>query len=178
VLHLGCGAGYYTAVLAEVAGASGRVVAVEADAALAEEARRNLAPWPQVQVVCGDGTDPQGPHDAVLVNAGATHARPEWLAALREGGRLLLPLTAHVPMFPHGVGFVLRLERRGTAWPARVVSPVGIFDCLGARDPAAEAQLRRLLAPGAAARVRVAETAAHERTAACLVHREGFCLQE
>src|SRR5215471_18090698 len=37
VYHLGCGTGYYTAILCEVAGPEGTVVAVEVDAELAAE---------------------------------------------------------------------------------------------------------------------------------------------
>src|SRR5205814_89556 len=46
-LHVGCGLGYYTAVMAECVGATGRVVAHEVDEALAAAARSNLAsrPW-------------------------------------------------------------------------------------------------------------------------------------
>lgn len=39
VLHLGCGTGYYSAILAELAGPHGTVMAVEIDAALAARAR-------------------------------------------------------------------------------------------------------------------------------------------
>ena len=38
VAHVGCGVGYYTAILAEVVGAAGRVVGVEIDADLAARA--------------------------------------------------------------------------------------------------------------------------------------------
>ena len=41
VLHVGCGLGYYTAVMAVCVGDRGRVLAFEADAALADTARRN-----------------------------------------------------------------------------------------------------------------------------------------
>src|SRR5262245_55241186 len=50
VLHVGCGLGYYTAVMGHCVGSSGRVVAVEADATLAQEAARNLASMPWVEV--------------------------------------------------------------------------------------------------------------------------------
>src|SRR5205085_9712302 len=43
VLHIGCGVGYYTAIMAEVVGAGGHVTGVEIDPDLAERARRNLA---------------------------------------------------------------------------------------------------------------------------------------
>src|SRR3989442_716766 len=74
VFHLGCGVGYYTAILAEVTGASGQVVAVEVDADLAAHARENLAAYPNVAVHDGDGAalDP-GACDAMLINAGVTH---------------------------------------------------------------------------------------------------------
>ena len=74
VFHLGCGTGYYTAVMAEVVGPSGRVTAVETDHVLAEQARWNLESWPNIEVIDGDGgaIDP-GPQDAVLVNAGVSH---------------------------------------------------------------------------------------------------------
>jgi SAM-dependent methyltransferase len=43
VLHLGCGTGYYTAIIAELVGSSGRVTAVEIDLTLAQTARAALA---------------------------------------------------------------------------------------------------------------------------------------
>src|SRR5262249_15173902 len=50
VLHVGAGTGYYTAVLAQCTGSSGRVVAFEVDDALADQARMNLAAFPWVDV--------------------------------------------------------------------------------------------------------------------------------
>ena len=56
VIHVGAGQGYYSAILAEIVGPTGRVTAIEIDAALASEARRNLASdWPQAIVVAADG---------------------------------------------------------------------------------------------------------------------------
>src|SRR6185503_9990147 len=74
VCHVGCGTGYYSAVMAETVGRTGRVVAVEVDKTLARRARRNLKSYRQVEVVSGDGFahDP-GRVDAILVNAGVTH---------------------------------------------------------------------------------------------------------
>ena len=45
VLHLGCGMGYYTAVLAELAGRPARYSAIEIDEPLAERARERR--WPR-----------------------------------------------------------------------------------------------------------------------------------
>ena len=177
MLQVGCGTGYYSAILAELVGSSGRVDAIEVDPDLARRATGCLAPWPQVRVEVGDGAEPAGSYDVIYVNAGATHARKGWLSALAPSGRMLLPLTIHVPMFPHVVGFVVCLERQGARWPARVVSPVGIYDCVGARDNETEAQLRRILSEGAAGRVRAVSVEPHARADGCLVHRNGFCLR-
>jgi protein-L-isoaspartate(D-aspartate) O-methyltransferase len=178
VLHIGCATGYYTALLAELVGGGGRVLALEIDPELAARARACLADdWPQARVEVGDGGgDLRGPHQVIYVSAGATHPRREWLAALAQGGRMLLPLTVHVPRFPHGVGLVICAERRDPRWPVRVVSPVGIYDCAGARDEAAAAELRKLLVPGAAAEIRSLRVDTHARGEACLVHTEASCL--
>src|SRR5579863_2793305 len=94
VLHLGCGAGYYSAILAELVGPLGHVFAVEIDQVLADRARIALEPWPQVTVLHVDGARGTfDPADAIVVSAGATHPLPAWLAALKPGGKLLFPLT-------------------------------------------------------------------------------------
>jgi protein-L-isoaspartate O-methyltransferase len=62
VLHLGCGTGYHSVILAEVVGRDGKVTAVEVDETLADRARTALEPWSQAVAVAADGTsyDPGG----------------------------------------------------------------------------------------------------------------------
>src|SRR5206468_4950229 len=81
VLHVGCGLGYYTAVMARVAGESGRVLALEIDRPLADAARRNLAtlPWAEVRHIDGAPAQFDEQFDAILVNAGVTHPLDAWL---------------------------------------------------------------------------------------------------
>jgi protein-L-isoaspartate(D-aspartate) O-methyltransferase len=43
VIHVGAGQGYYSAILAEIVGPTGRVTAIEIDPNLATKARKNLA---------------------------------------------------------------------------------------------------------------------------------------
>src|SRR5260370_10740488 len=50
VVHAGCGTGYYTAVIAQMVGSSGRVTAVEFDSLLASRARSYLLGLPDVYV--------------------------------------------------------------------------------------------------------------------------------
>jgi protein-L-isoaspartate(D-aspartate) O-methyltransferase len=56
VAHIGCGTGYYSAILAEVVGKNGRVTAIEIDRKLAARAKRSLSPWRQVSVLAVDGS--------------------------------------------------------------------------------------------------------------------------
>lgn len=173
VLHIGAGTGYYTAILAELVGAGGEVVACEADPALAARAREHLRAWPQVSVSASDASAPPGHFDAIFVNAGCTYARPAWLAATR---RMVIPITIHIPQAPLGVGLMLRADRDGdgTRWTTRLVTQISIFDCVNARDPAHEPILRRaLVAPP----VQAIETAPHTEGPACRAHLDGFCLQ-
>ena len=46
IVHVGAGSGYYTAILAELVGPAGSVVAYELDADLAQRASENLAGYP------------------------------------------------------------------------------------------------------------------------------------
>src|SRR5437867_11096749 len=94
VLHVGAGLGYYTAIIAQAVGPSGRVVAFEVDPALAVGAARNLASLPWVDARCGDSSQIAGEtFDAIMVNAGVTHPLDGWLDALPPGGRMILPIT-------------------------------------------------------------------------------------
>jgi protein-L-isoaspartate(D-aspartate) O-methyltransferase len=177
VVHIGCGLGYYTAIVAEVVGPAGSVTAVELDPTLAARAGTHLRQWPQVTVVAGDGGayDP-GPSDAILVNAGATHPRPVWLDALRQGGRLLVPLTVARHASGHGGGGVLKITRQPHGLTARFIADVNIFPCIGARDPQMNDQLQDAFRRGTWAAVQSLRRDPHDPTDACWLHGSDFCL--
>ena len=100
VLHIGCGTGYYTAIMASMVGPGGSVLAIEIDPSLAARAKVNLASHSNVAVENSDGTcfapgpaepENQQPHtlqrfDAIFVNAAVTHPSPFWMSSLRDGG--------------------------------------------------------------------------------------------
>jgi protein-L-isoaspartate(D-aspartate) O-methyltransferase len=180
VLHLGCGLGYYTALIAHTVGPSGHVVALEVDADLACEARSRLAAYPWVEVQHGNGTGPvEAGLDAILINAGVTHPRDSWLDAVVDGGRIVLPLTATFPqMGPIGKGFMLRFTRLGNGdFAIHLVNMVAIYSAIDLRDDALNAALGTTLmrAPFPPPGMRLRRDA-HEPSEACWLHGESFCI--
>jgi protein-L-isoaspartate(D-aspartate) O-methyltransferase len=175
VLHVGAGVGYYTAILAEAVGPTGTVLAIEADDGLAARATANLAAWPNVRVVAGDGAsyDP-GAFDVGYVNCGATKLMPAWLGNLAPGGRLHVPMTCDVPNLKYG--FMLLVHRDGERWPARFTSGVAIYPCSGARDDGSQAALGELIKKGGTRQTKSLRRDAHAADATCLMHQIGFCL--
>jgi protein-L-isoaspartate(D-aspartate) O-methyltransferase len=144
VVHVGAGAGYFTAILAELVGPSGAVRAFEIDAELAATAKRKLAPWPQVTVHARSAVDAQDPADLIYVCAGAQQVPSAWLRALRPGGRLSVPLT---PGDSEGAVLLVKhvnLEQ----YEARFVTPARFVPCIGATDPDAAELLRQAFARG------------------------------
>lgn len=94
VVHIGAGAGYYTAVQARLTGESGTVAAFEIEKDLSERAANNRAGFSNVNVQACSGAPGELPDcEAIYVNAGATAPLDAWLDALRPNGRLLFPLT-------------------------------------------------------------------------------------
>jgi protein-L-isoaspartate(D-aspartate) O-methyltransferase len=183
VAHIGCAVGYYSAILAEIVGPRGRVLAVELDPELCERARRNLRRWRQVEVRHGDGTkEPDEPVDVVWVHGGVTHPQPRWLDAVGPGGRLAMPITAIRPpsrirrVVRDNAGRILRLERRADGWAAAFGEICGMQALLGGRDAAFQERLRLAYQAGGAESVRSLRTDAHAPDASCWAHREGACL--
>ena len=176
VHHLGCGVGYYTAIISEVVGPNGAVVGSEVNPQLAQRAKENLAAYPNVAVYSGDGAifDP-GPYDAMLVNAGVTHPLPLWLDRMNDGARLLLPLTmATTPTI--GIGFMGKITRRGDSLVAAVETSLAIYSCTSARDPELESVLRTAITTGALAQLKSVIRQSHAKTGKCLVHSADVCL--
>lgn len=142
VVHVGAGLGYYTAILARLVGAGGRVAAYEIEPDLAARAAANLRHLAQVHVVAGSGAAAPLPGtDIVYVSAGATHPCAAWLDALHPGGRLVVPLTPH-----EGWGCMLLVTRRSNGgYAAAALMRVAFIPCIGARDDAAAASVAQAL---------------------------------
>lgn len=174
VLQIGAGAGYFTAILAELAGRSGHVDGIEIDTALAAAARRNLDAWPTAHVHAADASlRIDGQWDIIVAFAGATTPLGWWLDGLANQGRLLLPMTAA----QERGGFMLRLQRNGSGLSARSAGWVGFYPCAGARNEADEAALGRALDDrlGQAA-LRSLRRDPHDADESCWLHGDGWCL--
>jgi len=126
VAHIGAGTGYYSAILAELVGATGHVYAVEMDSGLAGHAQAALVDRTNVTVITADGNQwPQQDVDAIYVNFAVGRPAAPWIERLRPGGRLVLPLGVPRQGRPSNGGrhashgAALRIERGATGFAAR-----------------------------------------------------------
>lgn len=176
VVHIGTGAGYYSAILAEIVGPSGHVTAIEIDPDLAERSRSNLAyAWPQAEVITGDGFEyrPERPADAIVVNAGVSHLSRTWLDALaQKNGRLLVPLT-----MAEGFGAFLNITRQigeTQRYSVQFASGTSIIACVGGRKADAEARLKAALQVAYFTAIRSLRRAPEEPDDTCWLAGDGW----
>jgi protein-L-isoaspartate(D-aspartate) O-methyltransferase len=199
MLHIGCGTGYYTAIMATMVGSAGKVRAFEVDADLAALARSNLAAYGNVEVhhrdgaefrpvpcpaegqdeppgaECSDGGTDCGSLDAIFVNATVCYAQPAWLNALVEGGTLVLPLAAGETARSRRA-LVLKIVRRGRGFSAELCSLFDLYLSPTMQNEAVQSRLRSSLESKAIGRLKSLRIDDHTEDAACLVHATGFCL--
>jgi protein-L-isoaspartate(D-aspartate) O-methyltransferase len=98
VLEIGAGTGYNAALMSRIVGPAGAVTAVDIDEELVDRAAVHLASAgvKGVELVAADGAGghpPGAPYDRIVLTVGSDDVRPEWVAQLAPGGRLLLPLA-------------------------------------------------------------------------------------
>jgi protein-L-isoaspartate(D-aspartate) O-methyltransferase len=155
VVHVGTGTGYYTAIMAHLVGPSGRVTGIEVDPELAARAKANFAGCSNVEIIEGDGALVAfDSADVIYVNAGCTRPAENWLDRLKDGGRLILPMTSDQGFGAKSLermastGAVFRIERRAKDFFAFWISAVAIFPCAGSRDEASERALAEAFEKG------------------------------
>jgi protein-L-isoaspartate(D-aspartate) O-methyltransferase len=185
VLHVGCGLGYYTAIIAEIVTPAGRVTAIEIDPDLAARARTNLANTSNVTVIETDGVsyDP-GDVDVIYVNVGVSHPEPLWLDRLQIGGRLLVPLTAIGAGFESiegsgSAGLMLLVRKVRDGYYASFIGLAGFYPSPTGRNMAYNLALGKLLREailGKRSVVRVVRRDFHTADDTCWFHGDGFCI--
>jgi protein-L-isoaspartate(D-aspartate) O-methyltransferase len=131
IVHVGAGTGYYTAMLSQLTGPEGSVIAYELEPELARAAEKNLESYTNTTVYARSGSEPPLPAcDVLYVNAGATAPLDVWLEALRSHARLLFPLTPDA-----GFGGMLLVTRNSSDhFRARFLTRAMFIPCVGARD--------------------------------------------
>jgi len=183
VLQVGSGLGYYTAILAQAVGPSGRVVTYEVDEALATGAKRNLASLPWVDARHGDASQISGEtFDAIMVNAGVTHPLDAWLDALAPGGRMIVPLTSTMPAMGSTLGkglvFIFTKHDDSSSLAAKVLTVVAVYSAIGLRDEQLGAALGKAMMAGPAKwqEIKRLRRDSHEATASCWFHAANCCV--
>lgn len=109
VLEIGAGSGYAAAVISRIAK---EVVAVERLPDLAEAARERLAGlrYDNVRVVAADGTlglAEEAPFDAIVAAASGSHVPERWIAQLKPGGRIVMPVGE-----PDAIQHLIKIRKR------------------------------------------------------------------
>jgi protein-L-isoaspartate(D-aspartate) O-methyltransferase len=131
VIHVGAGTGYYTAIMAELIGQTGKIYAYEVDEELAQQAEENLHAYSNVDVREISGTVGNLPScNAIYVNAGITNPPSVWFEALSPGGRVLFPLTS--TLGSGGMLFLVQVDE--LRYSAKFICAASFISCIGARD--------------------------------------------
>lgn len=99
ILDAGAGSGWTSALLAEIVGERGKVMAFDIVPELAEFGRKNVSKYNfidkgRVEFICGDASkNLEGEFDKILCSASLEKEIPsEWKEKLKEGGILVCPM--------------------------------------------------------------------------------------
>ena len=100
VLEIGAGVGYNAAMLGTIVGDPALVTSIDIDPEMVAIARRNLLTlgpeWERLHLMAADGGLgylANAPYDRIIVTVQQWEIAPAWVAQLKVGGRLLLPLS-------------------------------------------------------------------------------------
>ncbi|MFY9462417.1 MAG: protein-L-isoaspartate O-methyltransferase, partial [Candidatus Sungiibacteriota bacterium] len=108
IMDVGHGSGWQTALIAQLVGENGRVVAVERVPELCEFGETNIAKYGfikkgTVRTICGDATPgipDEAPFDKIIAAAAASKELPKaWRDELKAGGIIVAPIGASIWRF-------------------------------------------------------------------------------
>ena len=107
ILDIGSGSGWTSALLAEIVGSQGKVIAIELIPELKELGEKNAAKYEFIEkgivkFICADGSrgyQSEAPFDAILASASAQELPEEWKKQLKVGGRVVAPIKNSIWVF-------------------------------------------------------------------------------
>ncbi len=106
VLDVGSGSGYTSALLGEIVGESGKVIAIDIVPELVEFGKRNATKYflgqGIVEFIFADGSNgykKEAPYDQILASAAPQKMMPAWQEQLKIGGRLVVPIGNSIWLF-------------------------------------------------------------------------------
>lgn len=106
-MDIGSGSGWTSALLGQIVGKKGKVVAIEVIPELKEFGESNTAKYnfvkkKIVEFFCNDGSkgyEKESPFDKILVSATAIRIPDSWKKQLKVGGRIVTPINSSIWLF-------------------------------------------------------------------------------
>lgn len=166
VFHVGCGTGYYTAILAAL---SGSVIGVDIDEELIAHAEEALKDIPNVSLLAADATNfAPAIFDAAIANMGVNVIPKLWLSRLSPNrGRFVIPLAAPMDAFL-SKSIVFLIERNADTYSAHMIGGAIIFTAIQKR-------VARSFGTSDPHDVHSLRLDAHEADATCWLHEDDYC---
>ena len=103
ILDVGFGSGWTSALLGEIVGQKGKIIAIETIPELKEFGEKNSAKynkWGQALFILGDGSkgyEKEAPYDKILCSAAVQKEVPEsWKKQLKVGGRIVTSFRSSI----------------------------------------------------------------------------------
>jgi len=107
ILDIGSGSGWTTALLAEIIGPKGKIIAIEIVPELKEFGEQNVVKYNFIEkgiaeFICADGSKgykKEAPFDKILASASAEKIPQTWKEQLKIGGRIVTPIGSSIWLF-------------------------------------------------------------------------------
>jgi len=107
ILDVGSGSGWTSALLAEIVGEKGKVIAIDIIPELVEFGKKNVSKYNFLEkgvaeFICADGSkgyQKEAPYDKILASASARNLPPAWKEQLKVGGRIVTPIGNSIWLF-------------------------------------------------------------------------------
>ncbi len=132
ILDIGSGSGWTTALLSEIVGGKGKVIAIEIIPELKEFGEKNVAKYNFIEkriaeFICADGSKghkKEAPFDGILASASAEKIPPIWKEQLKIEGRIVTPIGSSIWLFVKNPLTNGKKEFEETEYPGFVFVPL------------------------------------------------------